>query len=87
MNSSLLLQVYPEVTIPKVDIDYKPYRPEPSGPTLAEVMKNSSRMKPGLSEDLIGINAQIKKNIDYVLGEKSESKNEKNNNDKEETYD
>ena len=80
-------QVYPEVTIPKVDIDYKPYRPEPSGPTLAEVMKNSSRMKPGLSEDLIGINAQIKKNIDYVLGEKSESKNEKNNNDKEETYD
>ena len=43
-------------------------------------------MKPGLSEDLIGINAQIKKNIDYVLGEKSESKNEKNNNDKEETY-
>ncbi len=78
---------YPEVTIPKVDINYKPYVPEPSGPSLADVMKNSARMKPGLSEDLIGINAQIKKNIDYVLGEKSESKNEKNNNDKEETYD
>jgi len=83
-------QNYPEVTIPKVDINYKPYVPEPSGPSLAEVMKNSARMKPGLSEDLIGINAQIKKNIDYVLGkkeEKSESVNEKNINNKEETYD
>ena len=82
-------QVYPEVTIPKVDIDYKPYRPEPSGPTLAEVMKNSSRMKPGLSEDLISLQSQINKNVNYVLGKKEESteSDEKSINNKEETYD
>jgi len=81
---------YPEIKIPTIDINYKPFKPEPPEPPLAEVIKNSSRPKPGLSEDLLSINAQIKKNVDYVLGkkeERSESENEKSETNKEETYD
>ena len=76
---------YPEVKIPKVDINYKPYVPEPSGPPLTEVMKNSSRIKPGITKDLIQLQSQIKKNMDYVMGndaKKEESKeSEENKND------
>jgi len=80
----------PEIKIPTVDLNYKPYVPEPSGPSFKEIYKNSSRFKPGLSKDLLSINAEIKKNVDYVLGrkdEKSESENEKSQTNKEETYD
>jgi len=80
----------PEIKIPTVDLNYKPYVPEPSGPSFNEIYKNSSRFKPGLSKDLLSINAEIKKNVDYVLGrkdEKSESENEKSQTNKEETYD
>ena len=79
----------PEIKIPTVDLNYKPYVAEPT-PPLTEVIKNSRRFKPGLSEDLLSINAEIKKNVDYVLGkkdEKSESENEKSQTNKEETYD
>ena len=79
-----------EIKIPTVDLNYKPYVPEPSGPSFNEIYKNSSRFKPGLSKDLLSINAEIKKNVDYVLGrkdEKSESENEKSQTNKEETYD
>ena len=79
----------PEIKIPTVDLNYKPYVAEPT-PPLKEVIQNSSRFKPGLSEDLLSINAEIKKNVDYVLGkkdEKSESENEKSQTNKEETYD
>ena len=78
-----------EIKIPTVDLNYKPYVAEPT-PPLTEVIKNSRRFKPGLSEDLLSINAEIKKNVDYVLGkkdEKSESENEKSPTNKEETYD
>ena len=78
-----------EIKIPTVDLNYKPYVAEPT-PPLTEVIKNSRRFKPGLSEDLLSINAEIKKNVDYVLGkkdEKSESENEKSQPNKEETYD
>ena len=79
----------PEIKIPTVDLNYKPYVSTPT-PPLAEVIKNSRRFKPGLSEDLLSINAEIKKNVDYVLGkkeERSESENEKSETNKEETYD
>ena len=79
-------RVKTEIKIPTIDINYKPFKPEPELPTLAEAIKNSSRIKPGLSEDLLSINAEIKKNIDYVLGKKEErleSENEKNNNNEE----
>ena len=79
----------PEIKIPTVDLNYKPYVSEPTLP-LTQVIKNSRRFKPGLSEDLLSINAEIKKNVDYVLGnkdEKSESENEKSQTNKEETYD
>ena len=78
-----------EIKIPTVDLNYNPYVAEPT-PPLTEVIKNSRRFKPGLSEDLLSINAEIKKNVDYVLGkkdEKSESENEKSQTNKEETYD
>jgi len=44
---------------------------------------------PGISEDLVKLNADIAKNIKYVLGEKEESQESKNEEqfNKEETYD
>tara|TARA_R110001632_G_scaffold146050_1_gene262933 strand:+ start:426 stop:1376 length:951 start_codon:yes stop_codon:yes gene_type:complete len=80
----------PEVKIPTIDINYKPFKPGPAVPPLAEVIKNSSRVKPGLSEDLYAQVKQINKNVDYVLGkkeERSESENEKSETNKEKTYD
>jgi len=82
---------YPE--IPKIDINYKPYVTTPT-PSLKDVM-NSPRVKPkfqpGLSEDLMSLQSDIQKNLDYVLGkkeERSESMNEEdNNNNKEKSYD
>ena len=80
-----------EIKIPTVDINYKPFVPTPT-PPVTEVIKNSSRFKPGLSEDLISLRADIQKNYDYVLGkneERSESTNEEmlTPTNKEETYD
>ncbi len=53
---------------------------------LDEFIKEKSRLKPGISEDLIILNKEINKNIKYVLGEdqKEESMNKenKNNNNK-----
>ena len=60
---------------------------------MTEVIKNSSRFTPGLSEDLLSLNAEIQKNYDYVLG-KNEERSESTNKEemltpknKEETYD
>ena len=79
----------PEIKTPTVDLNYKPYVSEPT-PPLEEVIKNSRKLKPGLSEDLLSLNAEIQKNYDYVLGkneERSERENEKSQPNKEETYD
>tara|TARA_Y100000294_G_scaffold59694_1_gene56503 strand:- start:767 stop:1417 length:651 start_codon:yes stop_codon:yes gene_type:complete len=68
----------------------KPVRtPEPEV-SMEEIIKQKSGIEPGISEDLLRLNADIAKNIEYVLGEKEESQeseNEKKQFNKEETYD
>ena len=79
----------PEIKIPSVDLNYKPYVSEPT-PSLEEAMRSKVKFKPGISADLVKINTDIKKNIDYVLGtkdEKSESENEKTHTNKEDKFD
>tara|TARA_R110000824_G_scaffold243407_1_gene432050 strand:+ start:467 stop:1156 length:690 start_codon:yes stop_codon:yes gene_type:complete len=79
----------PEIKIPSVDLNYKPYVSEPT-PSLEEAMRSKVKFKPGISADLVKINTDIKKNIDYVLGtkdEKSESENEKTQTNKEDKFD
>ena len=47
-------------------------------------------MRPGLSEDLMSLQSEIAKNVNYVLGKKvesTESGERETINDKEETYD
>ena len=56
---------------------------------IEDVIKEKTRMKPGLNEDLVKLQSDINKNIEYVLGpgkkeEKSESMSEKTNNQEEE---
>tara|TARA_R110000803_G_scaffold85701_2_gene151980 strand:- start:469 stop:1143 length:675 start_codon:yes stop_codon:yes gene_type:complete len=80
-------QVYPKVEIPTINMNYKPFVPEPMV-SMNEYLDRKVKAKPGLSEDLIKINADIKRNVDYVLRgedqkEKSESKSEKNNTNEE----
>ena len=68
----------------------KPVRtPEPEV-SVEEVIRQKTRITPGISEDLVKLNADIAKNIEYVLGKKSESQeseNEEKQINKEETYD
>tara|TARA_R110001599_G_scaffold159359_1_gene346701 strand:+ start:799 stop:1467 length:669 start_codon:yes stop_codon:yes gene_type:complete len=83
-------QVYPKIEIPIIG-NYKPFVRE-VGPSLDEVLSKKTRVKPGLSEDLLGMRSDINKNVKYVLGDKkenqSESKNEKNQtNNEEKPYD
>ena len=76
-------------TDPIVPYNYKPFRPTEDRRDVRQILNNSSRMKPGLSEDLISLQSQINKNVNYVLGKKEESteSDEKSINNKEETYD
>ena len=65
------------------------YVPEPEV-SVEEIINQKSGIEPGISEDLVKLNADIAKNIKYVLGEKEESpesENEKTQLNKEETYD
>ena len=65
------------------------YVPEPEV-SVEEIINQKSGIEPGISEDLVKLNADIAKNIKYVLGEKEESQeseNEKTQLNKEETYD
>jgi len=67
----------PEVTpvARPVVIRREPFIPS-AAVNLDEFIKEKSRLKPGISEDLISLNKEINKNIKYVLGEdqKAESK-------------
>ena len=66
-----------------------PPTPEPEV-SVEEIINQKSGIEPGISEDLVRLNADIAKNIEYVLGEKKESQkeaNEKKQLNKEETYD
>ena len=78
-------------TVPITPIDYSAFKIDPTPKVdVREIISNSSRVKPGLTEDLISLQSQINKNVNYVLGrrdKKVESMNEKNINNKEETYD
>ena len=78
-------------TVPITPIDYSAFKIDPTPKRdVREIISNSSRVKPGLTEDLISLQSQINKNVNYVLGrrdKKVESMNEKNINNKEETYD
>jgi|TARA_A100001015_G_scaffold313512_1_gene420909 hypothetical protein len=76
-------------TEPIVPYNYKPFTPTEDKRDVRQILKNSSRMRPGLSEDLIGLQSAINKNVNYVLGKKEESteSDEKSINNKEETYD
>ena len=68
----------------------EPFRPEPKE-DMMEVINRNARVQPGLSKDLIQLNAEISKNLDYVLnGDETEKEErlesvEDNNNNKEET--
>jgi len=65
------------------------YVPEPKV-SVEEIINKKSGIELGITEDLVKLNADIAKNIKYVLGEKEESpesKNEKTQLNKEETYD
>ena len=64
-------------------------RPEPEV-SVEEIIQQKSGITPGISKDLLQLNADIAKNIEYVMGkkeEKSESENEQKQINKEETYD
>jgi len=66
----------------------KPFRPSSPSVDVNEFINQKTKMKYGISEDLVRLNKEIDRNVKYVLGEdqkeKSESENEKNNTNNEE---
>ena len=77
-----------EATKAKAETIIRPiYNPEPVISSKDYIEKNS-QLAPGISEELMKLNADIRKNTNYVLGdetERSESRMESNNTNKEET--
>ena len=77
-----------EATKAKAETIIRPiYNPEPVISSKEYIEKNS-QLAPGISEELMKLNADIRKNTNYVLGdetERSESRMESNNTNKEET--
>jgi len=77
-----------EATKAKAETIIRPiYNPEPVISSKDYIEKNS-QLAPGISEELMRLNADIRKNTNYVLGdetERSESRMESNNTNKEET--
>jgi hypothetical protein len=79
----------PKPVIEKPTLSLAPiYRPVPTpGPEVSveEVIKQKSRISPGVSEDLLRLTKDINKNIDYVLGadQKDESRNKETINEEE----
>ena len=77
-----------EATKAKAETILRPiYNPEPVISSKEYIEKNS-QLAPGISEELMKLNADIRKNTNYVLGdetERSESRMESNNTNKEET--
>ena len=77
-----------EATKAKAETIIRPiYNPEPVISSKEYIEKNS-QLAPGISEELMRLNADIRKNTNYVLGdetERSESRMESNNTNKEET--
>ena len=59
-------------------------RPEPEV-SIEEAIQQKSGIEPGISKDLLQLNVDIKKNIDYVLGDdqKDESRNKETINEEE----
>ena len=64
----------------------KPHRPSPEPEiSIEEAIQQNSGIEPGISKDLLQLNVDIKKNIDYVLGDdqKDESRNKETINEEE----
>ena len=90
-HKSQLEKPKPIIDVSSFEPLIKPHRPSPEPEVnINEVIRDRASLKPGISEDLVKLNADIAKNIKYVLGEKEESpesENEKTQLNKEETYD
>ena len=79
----------PKPVIEKPTLSLAPiYRPVPTPEpevSVEEVIKQKSRVSPGVSEDLLRLTKDINKNIEYVLGadQKDESRNKETINEEE----
>ena len=62
---------------PEVKTEVKKIIPRQPEMTLKEHMRLNSVIEPGLSEDFISLNKEIKKNFDYVMGDKKTPTGEK----------
>jgi len=68
--------------LPGVKTEVRKIIPRQSEMTLKEHMRLNSVIKPGLSEDFLSLNKEIKKNYEYVMGDKKTP-----NGEKEESHD
>ena len=64
----------PVRSIPKMNME--PYRITPV-PKASDYIREHSGIKPGLSEDFMALNKEIKKNYDYVMGKDEDQKVER----------
>ena len=73
-HKSQLEKPKPIIDVSSFEPLIKPHRPSPEPEVnINEVIRDRASMKPGINKELLQLNADINKNIKYVLGEKAES--------------
>jgi hypothetical protein len=78
-HKSQLEKPKPIIDVSSFEPLIKPHRPSPEPEvSIDEVIKEKAGIEPGISKDLLQLNADINKNIKYVLGEKAESQESEN---------
>jgi len=82
-HKSQLEKPKPIIDVSSFEPLIKPHRPSPEPEvSIDEVIKEKAGIEPGISKDLLQLNADINKNIKYVLGEKAESQESENEENK-----
>tara|TARA_R100001377_G_scaffold57833_1_gene34558 strand:- start:310 stop:834 length:525 start_codon:yes stop_codon:yes gene_type:complete len=82
-KSQLNKPVVTPVITPVFKTEVKEFIPRTPEIPLNEIIRDKARMKPGITKDLIQLQSDIRKNVDYVMGNTTR----KNDSEKEESQD
>ena len=89
-KSQLNKPVVTPVITPVIKTEVKEFIPRTPEISLNEIIRDKARMKPGITKDLIQLQSDIRKNVDYVMGNttrKNDSEKESQDTTTGEQYD
>ena len=80
-KSQLNKPVVTPVITPVIKTEVKEFIPRTPEISLNEIIRDKARMKPGITKDLIQLQSDIRKNVDYVMGRDAKLESEKESQD------